>query len=165
MWSTARIKGLYKTTWFPPKCVNCGGEHPANNTRCPQYLRQLHHTPQINNQQQRKPYTIKSNSPQFQYQQSQFPSLKTTQPSTSQQQSWAQAATRTSANSTQHPISSVFESLRTIMNMFTLQHLCTQMHLLAIKLQETNDPIAKLVTVIDTVVDCFSTHKWSTTYA
>ena len=142
-----------------PKCFNCGGEHPANYTRCPQYLRQLHQTPQINDQQQRKPYNIKSNSPQFQCQQSQFPILKTTQPSKSQQQSWGQAATRTPANSTQQPISSVFESLRTIMNMFNLQHLCTQMRLLAVKLQETNDPIAKLVMVIDKVVDCFSTHK------
>jgi hypothetical protein len=33
------------------------------------------------------------------------------------------------------------------------------MRLLAVKLQETNDPIAKLVMVIDKVVDCFSTHK------
>ena len=149
-------KDCTKPAGSPPKCVNCGGEHPANYTRCPQYL---HHTPQINNQQQRKPYTIKSNSPQFQHQQSQFPTLKTTQSSTSQQQSWAEAATWTPAKSTKQPISSVFESLRTIMNMFILQHLCTQIRLLAVKLQETNDPIAKLVAVIDTVVDCFSTHK------
>jgi len=45
------------------------------------------------------------------------------------------------------------------MNMFNLQHLCTQMRLLAVKLQETNDPITKLVTVIDTIVDCFSAIK------
>ena len=55
-----------------PKWVNCGGEHPANYTGCPQYLRQLHLTPQINNQQQRKPHNIKTSSPQFQYQQHSF---------------------------------------------------------------------------------------------
>jgi len=152
-------KNCTKPVGSSPKCVNIGGEHPANYTGCPQYLRQLHLTPQINNQQQRKPHNIKTSSPQFQYQQAQFPALKTPQPSTSHQQSWAQAATRTTANSTQKPISSVFESLRTIMNMFNLQYLCTQMRLLAVKLQETNDPITELVAVIDTVVDCFSANK------
>ena len=57
-------KDRRKPAGSPPKCVNCGDEHPANYTRCPQYLRQLHHTPQINNQQKCKPYTIKPNSPQ-----------------------------------------------------------------------------------------------------
>ena len=43
--------------------------------------------------------------------------------------------------------------------MFNLQKLSTQMCLLAIKLQETDDPITKLVAVIHAVVDCFSTSK------
>jgi len=45
------------------------------------------------------------------------------------------------------------------MAMFNLQKLSTQMRLLATKLQETDDPITKLVAVIDAVVDCFSTSK------
>jgi PAX-interacting protein 1 len=80
-------KDCTKPVGSPPKCVNCGGEHPANYTGCPQYLRQLHLTPQINNQQQHKPHNIKTNSPQFRYQQAQFPALKTPQPSKSQQKS------------------------------------------------------------------------------
>ena len=43
--------------------------------------------------------------------------------------------------------------------MFNLQQLCTQMRLLAVKLQETNDPVTKIVTVIDTIGDCFSANK------
>jgi hypothetical protein len=43
--------------------------------------------------------------------------------------------------------------------MFNLQKLYTQMHLLAIKLQEIDDPSTKLLAVIDTVVDCLSTSK------
>jgi pyruvate kinase len=68
-------------------------------------------------------------------------------------------ATRMSTNSTQYPISLVFESLRAIMAMFNLQKLSTQMHLLATKCQETDDLIIKFVAVIDVVVDCFSTSK------
>jgi hypothetical protein len=55
-------KDCTKPAGCPPKCVNCGGEHPANYTGCPQYLRQLHYTPQVNNQQQRKPQNIKTHS-------------------------------------------------------------------------------------------------------
>jgi hypothetical protein len=37
-------KDCTKPTTSPPKCVNCGGDHPANFTGCPQYLLQLNHT-------------------------------------------------------------------------------------------------------------------------
>jgi hypothetical protein len=139
-------KDCIKPTSVPPKCTNCGGEHPANYNGCPQYLRQLHHILQKNNQQHRKLPNIETNSPQFQYQQAQFPILRTPppQPSTKHQQTWAQTATRISTDSTQEPISSTFESLRNIIYMFNLQHLCSQM---------------LEVMVIDTVVECFSTHK------
>jgi hypothetical protein len=148
-----------KPTSSPPKCVNCGGEHPANFTGCPQYLLQLNHTQRINYQQQRQARSTKTTNPPFQHQQSQFPTLKTPQSSSPHQQTWAQVATRTSTNTTHQPMSSVFESIRSIMTMFDLQKLCTQMRLLAIKLQETDDPITKLVAVIDSTVDCFSTSK------
>ena len=143
----------------PPTSTNCGGEHPANHTGCPQYLQQLHHIPQKTNQQHRKLPDVKTKNPPFQYQQTQLPTMKIPQPSSPLQQMWAQTATQLPTDSTQQPISSTFESLRTIINMFNLQHLCSQMRLLATKLQETKDPIAKLVLVIDTVVECFSTHK------
>jgi hypothetical protein len=45
------------------------------------------------------------------------------------------------------------------MAMFNFQQLSTQMRQLASKLQETDDPITKLITVTDTVVNCFATFK------
>jgi len=45
------------------------------------------------------------------------------------------------------------------MAMFNFQQLSIQMRHLARKLQETEDPITKLVAVIDTVVNCFATFK------
>jgi hypothetical protein len=113
-------KDCTKSANSPPKCVNCGGEHPANFTGCPQYLQQLSHTQRINHPQQRQARSTKTTTPPFQYQQSQFPALKTPQPSSLHQQTWAQAATRTSTNTTHQPISSVFESIRSIMAMFDL---------------------------------------------
>ena len=151
-------KDCTKPASSPPKCVNCGGDHPANLTGCPQYL-QLNYTQRNNYPQQRQAHSMKTSNQPFQYQQSQFSALKTHQPSSSHQQTWAQAASRTSTISTQQPISSVFKSIRAIMAMFNLQKLSTQMRLLATKLQETDDPVTKLVAVIDAVVDCFSTSK------
>jgi len=142
-----------------PQNVNCGGDHPANFTGCPQYLQQLNYIQRNNYPQQRQARSTKTSNPPFQYQQSQFTALKTHQPSSSHQQTWAQAATGKSTNSTQQPISSAFESIRAIMAMFNLQKLSTQMRLLATKLQEADDLITKLVAVIDAVVDCFSTSK------
>jgi len=70
-------KDCTKSASSPPKCVNCGGDHPANFTGCPQYLQQLSHTQQINHQQQSQACSTKTINPPFQYQQSQFPALKT----------------------------------------------------------------------------------------
>ena len=149
-------KDCPKPASSPPKCVNCGGEHPANFTGCPQYL-QLNYTQWNNDSQQRR--STKTSNPPFQYQQSQFPVLKTHQQSSTHQQTWAQATSRSATNSTQQPISSVIESIRAIMAMFNFQQLSTQMRQLASKLQETDDPITKLITVTDTVVNCFATFK------
>jgi len=112
-------KDCTKPASSPPKCVNCGGDHPANFTGCPQYLLQLNHTQRINHQQ-RQAHSTKTTSPPFQYHQSQFPALKTPQPSSLHQQTRAQTATRISTNTTHQPISSVFESIRSIMTMFDL---------------------------------------------
>jgi hypothetical protein len=52
----------------PPKCVNCGGDHPAKFTGCPQYLQQLNFTQQIKYQQQRQARSPKTTKSTFQYQ-------------------------------------------------------------------------------------------------
>ena len=55
---------------------------------------------------------------------------------------------------TQQPLSSVLDSIKSILSTFNLQKLFTQLRSLALQLQATSDPLTKLVTVIDTVVDC-----------
>ena len=45
------------------------------------------------------------------------------------------------------------------MTMFNFQQISTQMRNLARKLQETDDPVNKLVAVIDTVVNCLANFK------
>jgi len=50
------------------------------------------------------------------------------------------------------------------MTMLIFQQLNIQMCHLGRKLQETDDPITKLVAVLDTVLSCFATFKWLTTY-
>ena len=158
MRTTTCAERLHKTSQLPPKCVNCGGDHPANFTGCPQYLQQLTHT-QRNNYQQRLPRSPKTTQLTFQYQQSQFPALRTPQPSPRQQQTWAQAASRSSDTTNQQPFSSVLDSIKSIMAMFDLPKLCTQLRSLAFTLQDSGDPITKLTAVIDTVISCLSTSK------
>jgi hypothetical protein len=54
----------------------------------------------------------------------------------------------------QQPLSSTFDSIKSILTMFDFHKLCIQLRSLALQLQETTDAIAKLVSVIDTVVNC-----------
>jgi hypothetical protein len=121
-------------------------------------LQQLIHTQRINYQQRqaRSPKTTQST---FQYQQSQFLALRTPQTLPRQQQTWADAATRTSDITNHQPFSSVLESIKSIMAMFDIPKLCIQLRSLAFTLQESGDSITKLVAVIDTVVGCLSTSK------
>jgi hypothetical protein len=56
----------------------------------------------------------------------------------------------------QQPLSSTIDSIKSILTMFDFRKLCIQLRSLALQLQETTDPIAKLVAVTDTVVNCLS---------
>ena len=140
----------------PPKCTNCGGDHPANFTGCPQYI---HLNLIQRNNPQRQSLNTTTHDPSFRYQESQFPALKTQQPSPTSRRTWAQVASRPAADQTLQPVSSVIESIRDIVAMFNFQHISAQMRHLARKLQETEDPINKLVAVIDTVVNGLATYK------
>jgi hypothetical protein len=95
----------------------------------------------------------------YRYQKLQFPELKTHQPSPTSHQTWAQVTSQSTSEHTQQPNSSVIESIRDKMAIFNFQQISTQMRHLASKLQETDDPINKLVAVIDTVVNCLATFK------
>jgi len=152
-------KDCTKPASSPPKCINCGGEHPANFTGCPQYIQQLNYIQRNHHPQQRQSRDTTTHNPPFQYQKSQFPKLKTCHPSPTSHQTRAQVTSQPTPERTQQPISSVIESIRDIMTMFNFQQISTQMRNLARKLQETDDPVNKLVAVIDTVVNCLANFK------
>jgi hypothetical protein len=149
------VQGLHKTCWHPPKCVNCGGDHPANFSGCPRD-QQLYHTQRTANQQQRHIRSPKPTQPPFRNQQALFPALKTPHPSPTPPHTWAHIAAQSTNSQNQQPLSSVLDSIKSIFSMFTFHKLCTQLRSLALQLQETSDPITKLVAIIDTVVGCLS---------
>jgi hypothetical protein len=90
----------------------------------------------------------------FSYHQTQYPVLKTSTPPLSQQSTWAQVTSRSAQPATTQPPSSVAD---TIFLLYSTIKNYVQLRSLLIQLQEANDPITKLVAVIDTIVTCFST--------
>ena len=135
------------------KCTNCGGDHPANFSGFPRY-QQLHIT-QRTTSQQRQIRSPKPTLPPFRNLQAQFPALKTPHPPPSSSRTWAHTAAQSTNSQNQLPLSSVLDSIKSILTMFNFHKLCTQLRSLA-QLQETSDPITKLVAVIDVVVGCLS---------
>jgi hypothetical protein len=93
----------------------------------------------------------------FNYQQTQFPFLKTSTPPLSQQSTWAQMTSRSAQPTTTQPPSLVADTIKSLLALFDYQKLYVKLRSLLIQLQEANDPITKLVAVIDTIVTCFST--------
>jgi hypothetical protein len=139
-----------------PKCVNCGGDHPANFTGCPQYQQQLHLTQRTT--YQHRMLNPKSSTPPFRYQQLHFPALKTPQRPSRPPQTWAHIAAQSQNVPNQQPLSSALDSTKSILAMFDLHQFCTQLRSSALQLQEMSKPITKLV-VIDTVVSCLATSQ------
>ena len=150
-------KDCTKPVGTPTKCVNCGGDHPAKFSGCPRYQQQLHHTQRMATQQLHQMRDPKPTAPPFRYQQSNFPVLPTPHPSHRPPHTWAHITARSSNTPNQQPFSSALDSIKSILTMFDLSKLCVQLRSLALHLQKTNDPIVKLVAVIDAVIGCLST--------
>jgi hypothetical protein len=93
----------------------------------------------------------------FNYQQTQFPVLKTSTPPLSQQSTWSQVTSRSAQPTTTQPLSSVAGTIKSFLALFGYQKLYVQLRSLLIQLQESNDPITKLVAMIDTIITCFYT--------
>ena len=144
-----------KPVGTPPKCINCGGNHPANFSGCPQYQQQLHHSQQTTSQQHHMRIP-KPTQPPFRNQQAHFPALKTPHPMPSPPHTRAHIAAQSTNTQNQQPLSSVLDSIKFISAMFDFHKLCIQLRSLALQLQETSDRITNLVAIIDTVVGCFS---------
>jgi len=148
-------KDCTKPASTPPKCTNCGGDHPANFSGCPRYQQQLHYTQRTANQQHQM-HNPEPTLPPFRPQQASFPALKTSHSSPSPPRTWAHVVAQSFELPEPTTSSSVLDSIKSILSMFNFHKLCTQLHSLALLLQETSDPITKLVAVIDTVVSCLS---------
>ena len=69
---------------------------------------------------------------------------------------WAQITAQTPHISNQQPLSSTFDSIKSILSMFNFHKLSTQLRSIALQLQESKDPITKIVAIMDTVVGCLS---------
>ena len=149
-------KDCTKPAGAPPTCVNCNGDHPANFTGCPQYQLQLQSTYRSAHQQLRQVNKPQTTSPQFHYQKSAFPPLQSTHVQFQPSQTWARVTAQSSTPRKSQSYSSTFDTLKSILAMFDLNKLSTQLCALAQQLREANDPITKIVAVIDTIVNCLS---------
>jgi hypothetical protein len=149
-------KDCAKPVSTPPKCVNCGREHPANFSGCPRYQQQLHYNFRAINQHQQQTRKPKPNSSPSQYQQSIFPPLRNSPPPSRPSQTWAQITAQTPNTLNNQPLSSTFDSIKSILTIVDFHKLRTLLRSLALQFQESNDPITKFVAIIDTVVGCLS---------
>jgi hypothetical protein len=93
----------------------------------------------------------------FNYQQTQFPALNIPAPPLSQQSTWAQVTSQSAQPTTAQPLSSVADTIKSLLALFDYQKLCVQLRSLVIQLQESMGPITKFVAIIDTIIACFST--------
>ena len=112
-------------------------------------------SPYSKDSQQRQMLSPKATLPHFE---ASRPSSRRSKPHTLHQPSrtWAHIAAQSTNSQNQQPLSSVLVSIKPILTMFNFHKLCTQLPPLALKLQETSDPITRLVAVIDTVVGCLT---------
>ena len=137
-----------KTIGTPPKCVNCGGAHPAKFTDFPSYqqLSCLHQC------QARLP---KRTTPSFQFKQAHFPALKPPTPPPRTHQTWAQPASQPSTPTDPQSLSSVLETVKYILAIFDNQKLCQTLRSLVLQLQTTREPLSKIMAVLDAIVTGF----------
>ena len=148
-------KDCTKPVGSPPKCVNCGGNHPANFSGCPRYQQQLQFSQRSASQNLQHTRSAKPSPPTYRYQHSNFPVLQTPHPPPHPPQTWAHIAAQ-SSNVPNQSSSSTFDSIKSLLTMFDLRKLCAQLRSLALQLQETNDPVAKLAAIIDMIIGCVS---------
>ena len=150
-------KNCTKSTDTAPKCTNCKGPHPANFTGCPIYIKQVQNLQQSNRRSPSPRQTTKQAPSLYSYHQTQFPVIKNTTPPPPQQLTWAQVTSQTNRTTPPPTSPSITDSIKFILTLFDYQKLFTQLRSLQIQLQSTSDPITKLISIIDTIISCFST--------
>ena len=140
---------------LPQKCVNCGGDHPANFTGCPRYQQHLLYA-QNGHQVQQQTHKQKLIPPYTHRPLANSPPLRTPSPPSHPPQTWAQITAQTPDSSNTQSLSSTIDSIKSILTMFDFHKLSTLLRSLTLQLQESNDPITKIVAIVDTVLACLS---------
>ena len=153
---TTRLQGLFETCWHSAKMCELRWRPPSKLHGMPPVSTTTTPFTTVNQPTTTQMRTPKLTLPPFRNHQAHFPALKTTHPLPNPPHTWADKAAQSTNTQNQQPLSSVLDSIKSIFAMFDFHKLCIQLRSLAIQLQESNDPITKLVVVIDTVVGCFS---------
>ena len=133
----------------PPKFVNCGGAHLAIFTDCHSYQQQL------NFLHQQQPCLPKLTTPAFQFKQAHIPALKPLTSPPRLHKRWAQAASQPTTPMDPQCLSSVLETVKSILALFDIQKLCQTLRSLVLQLQMATNPLSKIMVVLDAVVTCF----------
>ena len=138
-----------KPATAPPKCVNCGGEHPANHTGCPVYIKQL----ESRNRRLPRPSTRSNHQPLTQ---SQFPPLRQPTEAKRQAPTWAQVTSKQSSPQDTQTLPSIIDSLKSILSTLNLQRVCVALRTLANQLQAAQNPMDKTLIIVDTIMGFFT---------
>lgn len=134
----------------PPKCVNCGGEHPANYSGCPEYRKILGPRNRPKPRQQSRP----SLQPPTR---SQFPPLSQSRVVHRHTHTWAQVAAHSPGIQEDHSLPSMIGSLKSIFSSLNLQTISVALRTLATRLHDARDPMDKMILLFDTIMACFTT--------
>ena len=140
---------MHQTSSEPPKCVNCGGAHPANYSGCSEYKKLLA-------TRTRKPLIPNSKPTQSPLQRTQFPTLNKPRHAQRKERTWAQVAAATTTTTEEQTLPTILRSLKTIFSSLNLQLLCTSLHSLASNLLNATNPLDKIMLIVDTFVSCLS---------
>ena len=131
-----------------PVCVNCGGPHPANFTGCPIYVNILEaRTRKVKPQTPRTPGSV-SGPPRI-------PPPGKPRTELPKTRTWAQIAAQNASLPNETSIPELIRSFQTIWSSINLQTLGMALRTLAIRIQETQDPMTQILSIIETLLQCF----------
>jgi hypothetical protein len=139
-------KDCLKPRAAPPKCVNCGVDHPANHGGCPVYIK---HLEARTRRLPRRPSSPTKPPPLS----SQFPPLRT--PPVLRKVTplrGPKSLQNRPLNRKNFPIPSLIDALKSIITTLNLHKIGAEMRTLATRLQAASTPIDKLLLIVDTAL-------------
>ena len=134
----------------PPKCINCGGEHPANYSGCPTIKKIL-------DSRKHKQPTHQHTHPQQPPTRAHFPPLRQPRNVQHHERTWAHVAAHTTGPPEDTSLPSLLGSLKSILTALNLQNIGVALRTLATRLTETRAPMDKMMLIVETLLTCFVT--------